>query len=285
MKQRVISAAVAILLLAGAACLMDTIVFNVMVFLLMCLCAYEIVSAVGQKKLFGFPVLLVAMAAAVCFLPPAGILRYYYLLISAFAMLYFTLAILYSKRLPVGDSAVAYFIWLIYMNGLFAWLAIKDHFGSHGDSVFLFIMTLALPLLGDMFAYFFGRAFGKRKLCEHISPKKTVAGAVAAVGLSPLYSCLCLFIYTRLPAFAGGRLAGVGTGRLYLCMALLGLAVSFFGIFGDLTSSAVKRKYGIKDFGKIMPGHGGAADRLDSVCFTAPLTAAVFLWVTGYFAA
>lgn len=284
MKKRVISAAVAIVLLAVAALLMDTVVFNISVFGLSLLCAYEIASAAGQKKLPGFLVLYAVFSAVISFVPAGTVLNFYYLFAALFSMLYFTLAILYSKKLPVENSAMSYFLYLIYATGLFAWLAIKAQFGAHGDGVFLFIVTLAFPLIGDMCAFFVGRAIGKKKLCEHISPNKTVAGAVAAVALAPLYSSLCLFIYSLLPAFEGGKIAEVYSVKLYLIVALLGVVTAFFGIFGDLVSSAVKRRFGIKDFGKIMPGHGGAADRLDSVCFTAPLVAVTFLLVTGYFA-
>lgn len=283
MKQRVISAAVGILLVACAAFFMDSIIFNILIFAVMLLCIHEITSAVGQRKLYGFPILMAVFSAMFSFVPAEYIINYFYIIIPAFTMLYYTLAILYSKSVSIANSAIGYFIYLMYMFGLLAWLAIKAQFGAHDDGVFLFIITLAFPLLGDMAAFFVGRAVGKRKLCEHISPNKTVAGAVAAVVAAPFYSTLCLFIYSLTPAFRGGMIAEVYSLRLYIIVAILGAVVAFFGIFGDLTSSAVKRYCGIKDFGRIMPGHGGVADRLDSVCFTAPLVAAAFLYLTGFF--
>lgn len=284
MKQRVISAAVGILLVAVAAFLMDSVLFNILIFAVMLLCIHEITSAVGQKKLYGFLALMAAFSAVFAFVPANFVMDYFYIFISVFTMLYYTIAILYSKRISLANSAIGYFIYLMYMLGLFAWVSIKAQFGTHGDGVFLFIVTLAFPLLGDMFAFFVGRAIGKKKLCEHISPNKTVAGAVAAVVAAPFYSCLCLFIYSLTPAFKGGMIAALYSVDLYIVVAVLGAVVAFFGIFGDLTSSAVKRYCGIKDFGRIMPGHGGVADRLDSVCFTAPLVAAAFLYLTGFFA-
>lgn len=283
MKKRVISAAVGILLIVATCLLMDTIFFNIVVFAVMLLCIHEIAAAVGAGKLYAFKILMAAYSAAMCFVGAAIVIRYFYLFTTLFTMAFFTLAILLSKKILIGDSAVMYFLYLIYNNGLFAWMAIKSEFGSHGDGVFLFVATFALPLLGDMFAFFVGRAVGKKKLCEHISPNKTVAGAVAAVAAAPFYSALILFIYSLLPGFAGGKIAAIYSPKLYLIVAALGAVVAFFGIFGDLTSSAVKRRCGIKDFGKIMPGHGGATDRLDSVCFTSPLVAFAFLLLTGFF--
>lgn len=281
MKQRIISSVPALAVLVAVAVLMNTVVYNIIIFAVLSLCFYEIALATGQKKLVGFLVLYALYAAFLTFFPSSKVLQGFYSVSMIFTMLYFTLAIAYSLKQPIENSASAYFLCVIYSAGMFAWLAIKEQFGGHGDGVFIFVMTIALPLLGDLFAYFGGRAFGKKKLCQHLSPKKTVAGAVCAVASAPFYSALCLFIYSLLPSFKGGAISAVYSPMLYLFVAALGAVVAFFGIFGDLASSAVKRKFGIKDYGNIMPGHGGAADRLDSVCFTAPLVTMAFFFITG----
>lgn len=123
-----------------------------------------------------------------------------------------------------------------------------------------YLLVFAGPLLGDTMAYFIGTLFGKRKLCPRISPKKTVEGSVAG--------------------FFGGLLGGLLTWALQPVWnggaALLPLlAAGFFcggvGQLGDLFASYIKRWAGVKDYGNLLPGHGGVMDRLDSVLMCAPV--------------
>lgn len=112
--------------------------------------------------------------------------------------------------------------------------------------------------LTDTFAYFTGRAFGKRKLCPHISPHKTVAGAIGGlVGTTAAALLYGLFLDQTMTVH-------------YLPLLGLGLSLGLLAQIGDLTASWIKRERGIKDFGNLMPGHGGIMDRFDSILFTAP---------------
>ena len=104
----------------------------------------------------------------------------------------------------------------------------------------------------DTGAYFIGSKFGKHKLTPELSPKKSVEGAV------------------------GGFVTSAILTVIYSAMALVGAVGSVFAQFGDLAASSIKRYVGIKDYGKLMPGHGGVLDRFDSVLFTLPYTALVF---------
>ena len=132
--------------------------------------------------------------------------------------------------------------------------------------VVLMTMVFAVPLLGDTFALFIGRAVGGKKLCPAVSPNKTVAGAIGGLGGSVLAALIIWGIaaaicnaptQAKLPTFGG-----------YLLLGLLGGAA---GQIGDLFASLVKRHSGIKDFSNLFPGHGGMLDRLDSVLFMAVL--------------
>ena len=108
----------------------------------------------------------------------------------------------------------------------------------------------------DIFAYFTGMAIGKRKLCPHLSPKKSVEGAVGGVAGSVV---LCsVFGYFVLPE------------EMIMCVSI-GIFGSIVAQLGDLSASAFKRQMGIKDYGHLIPGHGGILDRFDSVLFTAPM--------------
>lgn len=128
------------------------------------------------------------------------------------------------------------------------------------------VVTLVCACVTDMAAYFAGMLFGKHKLCPKISPKKTVEGSIGGVLGGVLGSVLVGYLIQ--PA--------LGTAVSMWHMALLGLVSAAAGQIGDLAASLVKRNVGIKDFGKIFPGHGGVMDRLDSILFVAPLVYCYF---------
>lgn len=125
----------------------------------------------------------------------------------------------------------------------------------------LLVMVFAVAVGGDTFAYFVGSAVGGPKLCPHISPNKTIAGAVGGL----LGSVLCAVLVGRLFATVNAGFAGYPPiwGDL-----LVGVMGGLAGQVGDLFASMVKRHCGIKDFGTIFPGHGGMLDRMDSIFFT-----------------
>jgi phosphatidate cytidylyltransferase len=121
-----------------------------------------------------------------------------------------------------------------------------------------FAMTLLIFISSwvcDTFAYFSGRALGKRKLAPVLSPKKSIEGAVGGVVGSALVGAL----------FA--RITGMDMA-LIVFISAIGAVVSQFG---DLFASAIKRNHNIKDYGNLIPGHGGILDRFDSVIITAPI--------------
>lgn len=116
----------------------------------------------------------------------------------------------------------------------------------------IFIIAFAT----DTFAYFTGRLIGKRKLAPILSPKKTIEGAVGGL----LGSIITTLIFVKF----------IGMTNIYIYI-LLALICSIASIIGDLSASKIKRYIKIKDYGNIMPGHGGILDRFDSILFIAPL--------------
>ena len=125
------------------------------------------------------------------------------------------------------------------------------------------IMGLCGAWLADSGAYFVGTFIGKKKLCPEISPKKTVEGFVGGIFITGLLFMLINFGYSKiLPHFT------VSVNYFEVCV--LGMILAVVGTLGDLSASVVKRQCGIKDYGNIMPGHGGLMDRFDSVVFVAP---------------
>lgn len=155
-------------------------------------------------------------------------------MISAFSFFYITVTLSYIVMLRDIEIYGAYLVWLIFSIA----------FGS------------------DTFAYLVGKTFGKRKLAPLLSPNKTVAGAIGGV-----------FGAAILTVVIGALVAGQGLKLElihYIGFAIMGMIGSGFGQLGDLAASAMKRITGAKDFGKVMPGHGGIVDRMDSVIFVAP---------------
>lgn len=123
---------------------------------------------------------------------------------------------------------------------------------------------MILTWTSDTFAYLSGRFFGKTKLFERISPKKTWEGVIGGVLFSLLASVLIFYFEDRRP--------------IYFWL-VLGLIVPVFGILGDLFESLMKRTAGVKDSGNLIPGHGGILDRIDAMLFTIPAT---FAWIFLY---
>jgi phosphatidate cytidylyltransferase len=115
----------------------------------------------------------------------------------------------------------------------------------------------------DTGAYFTGRLFGKRKLLERLSPKKTIEGMVGGIIFSVL--------------IGWGAFELIGVFSLYQWL-LAGVILALAGTFGDLTESMFKRQVGMKDSGTILPGHGGILDRFDSTLIAAPLYAVLWWW-------
>jgi phosphatidate cytidylyltransferase len=125
---------------------------------------------------------------------------------------------------------------------------------AHGAALLLFVVLLTE--LNDVAQYVWGRALGRRKIIESVSPKKTVEGLVGGALTTTVLGFLLAPYLT--PLTHGDSIA-------------VGLMIGFGGFLGDVTISAVKRDIGVKDSGSMIPGHGGILDRIDSLLFTGPL--------------
>lgn len=138
--------------------------------------------------------------------------------------------------------------------------------------VFLIVYLLFCAWLGDSGAFFVGTFFGKHKLCPEVSPKKTVEGmigGIVTVGIAVTVQCLVYNLI--LPSTVKMN---------YAVIIPIGMAASVVGVLGDLSASVIKRQYNVKDFGNVMPGHGGILDRFDSVLFVAPFIYVIFSYLS-----
>ena len=161
------------------------------------------------------------------------------------------LIVLFSEEHNPLDGLITVF-GVFYVGFFLAHIVFMDQFPERRDLVWMCLFT---ALVTDIFAYFGGYLFGKHKLAPIISPKKTVEGAIVGVVGCTVFCLLCGFLYPEVSTFE--------------CL-FMGVIGSLAGQAGDLTASAFKRKTGIKDYGNLIPGHGGVLDRFDSVIFTIP---------------
>lgn len=140
---------------------------------------------------------------------------------------------------------------LLFLNLLFDNGNTNKSFNPHVLLSFFIILWTS-----DTFAYLSGMAFGKHKLFERISPKKTWEGSIGGAIASILAACILSFFYRDYDI---------------LSWCFIAIVIIVFGTFGDLVESLLKRSYNIKDSGSILPGHGGILDRLDGVLIAAPI--------------
>ena len=136
---------------------------------------------------------------------------------------------------------------------------VRIHYGEYGR--FFVLVPFAMAFLSDTGAYFAGLNFGKHKLAPEISPKKTIEGVVGGV----LCAMLGMIIYCFVLQL------GFKMQVNYLAALVYGALGAGAGVFGDLCFSVVKRQTGIKDYGNLIPGHGGILDRFDSMMVVGPL--------------
>jgi len=162
-------------------------------------------------------------------------------------------------RITFTDCAVTLFGFYYIPFMLSNVFLIRDY-GAYG---LYFVWLVFISAWGtDTGAYITGKLIGKHKLTPLLSPHKTVEGAVGGV----VFSALLSFAY----GLSVSRMFAVDEINVILFCVVLGITGSILAQFGDLTASAIKRFTGIKDYGRVFPGHGGVLDRFDSVLFTAP---------------
>jgi phosphatidate cytidylyltransferase len=130
------------------------------------------------------------------------------------------------------------------------------------------LLVILVTWIADTAAYLVGRSIGRRKLAPHLSPNKTIEGALGGLAGAVLVSLACFALF----GLPGGPLAAI----------LAGLALGVAGQIGDLSESLIKRQAGVKDSGDIIPGHGGILDRIDALLFALPVGWLIAAAVTAF---
>lgn len=255
MKQRVISSFFGIIILV-LVLLGNQQVFDVVVTLISAMAIYEVVCAVGLKEHKSMTFLSVCMPAVLMIFPYYFSAEYLFSVIFAFIALFMIIMLFNHKRYTFTETAT--FIAVSTMLSIsFLHVAMVRRLGNENLDV---LVVLIGSWITDTCAYFTGCFLGKHKLAPEISPKKTVEGSLGGI----LGVILILVAY----AHAAGNIMNVSVNTL--SAVVVGLVAGIVSQFGDLCASIIKREHNIKDFGNIMPGHGGVMDRFDSLLFVAP---------------
>ena len=286
MKQRVITAVVLLALLAVVVWQINTPVLVLVIAFLAAVAANEIMRCAKVENTF-IRVVATGYAACVPFFASAKALTPWVSqavwgkVIGAVPGVVYLIALVVVLLLAMlkgyayttfEDVAVSVFAGALVPFGFSVFIRLRDMFQIEQFGIYLIFYGLICALATDSGAQLAGRAFGKHKMSPNISPKKTVEGAIGGLIFSLILNAVAIILYNRLADFKMDEFAV--TVLLAAC-----LPVSFLGMMGDLSASVLKRNFGVKDFGKIFPGHGGVMDRFDSSMFTLPVTYALALTV------
>lgn len=256
MKTRIISGVVAAIILIAVLLFTDILVVRIALAAILTGCIYEALKCFSLEKNIPFVCLGAFLSVVMPFIDMIGFSYMMPILFLSVAVICFSLIFGYKTTTVSRASSMAFLVLLIpfclshliYLRALslgkfYIWLPILGAFGA------------------DIGAYFIGCGIGGRKLCEALSPKKTVAGSVGAF----IGSVVAFLIYS----FIIKAISDVQIN--YPVYFLIAVLCGGLSQIGDLTASSLKRANNIKDFGKIMPGHGGIFDRVDSLILIAPV--------------
>ena len=263
MKTRLITAAVAIPMLLLLLMVADKIIAAVVWGAMLSVAAYELLFCTGLIKEPRLVIYSCIMAFAVTMWSFFGAVH-------AFALLgtMVFLALLYGEMMASHVNITFDKIALCVMGGLVIPFLLSSIIRILAMKVgrYVILVPFVVAFASDSGAYFSGMLFGRHKLAPVISQHKTIEGAVGGV----IMSILCMVIYAVVLHFNNFQVS-------YVNAMAYGFLGSVVGVFGDLCFSVVKRQTGIKDYGTIIPGHGGILDRFDSMMMVGPLMEALLL--------
>lgn len=265
MRTRILTGIVALCVLIPVLIFSGTWIFPIALAVCCFIAVFEMLKCVGVlKKLWiSVPMLTIAPATILAIRPLKETFEGFSftqvtLPVLLISMLYLLAVMVFSKNgITIEDIAVSGFM-TVYITAAFASiLFLRDSTGG----AYTYLLVFIGAWITDIFAYFCGMLFGKHKLIPEVSPKKTVEGSIGGTlfcgGAFILYGVLI------------DRFVEQASRMNLLLLFAYGVIVAVVSQIGDLCMSAIKRHYGIKDFGKVFPGHGGMLDRFDSILAVA----------------
>lgn len=255
MRTRIISGAVLTAILVGAVA-GGRITMFLLSLVITCLGMFELYRVVGIHKsplgIVGY--ILAAAYYALLWFDKLEFMDLYCVACGIIIMFAYVCSFKTKKASQAAFALLGIFYVAIPLSFLYR-IRIIDKYG-----IYLFILLFVCSWIADTFAYFTGITFGKHKLVPHLSPKKSVEGAIGGITGAALVGLLYGFILHKA--------LGIKAMIPFLVISAVG---AFISIFGDLAASAIKRNYDVKDYSNLIPGHGGILDRFDSMIFVAPI--------------
>lgn len=246
---------------------MHTWAFALFCSLVSFLAVYEIIKAVGVKNN-----VMLALSALTAFLIPFAfhfnVKVPIYPVFIAYIIAYFIMMVIMHEETTFSDTVISLFVTLAVPCSMSVLLKLRDVYlqfpekYTKATGVYFILFAFFCSWATDSFAYITGRSLGKHKLCPNISPKKTVEGAVGGVLGAAVFNVILFIIFDK----AFFTIHSVAFWQVIVISVFL----SIISMFGDLSASVIKRNHDIKDFGNILPGHGGIMDRFDSLLFVLP---------------
>ena len=278
MLVRILTAAVALPLLLVIVLLLPPIATAILFALACAIGAYEMLWRTGilkHKRIVAYTAVMSIAVVMWSWLLGCSVVSEQTLWMSALIGLFLFASLLFCEllaghtELKFTSACVALFSAIVYPFLIGSLVRLRGMDG--GDSgKFYILVAFLISMVADSGAYFVGRAIGKHKLAPVVSPKKTVEGAIGGV----IVNVIGMIVYTLiLHQFFG--FAQVN----YFYAAIYGVVGAFGSMLGDLTLSVVKRQVGIKDYGNLIPGHGGILDRFDSTMICAPIAEILILLI------
>lgn len=274
MKKRIITSLVGVLVILPCFIFMHSVLFAVLFAVAGAIAVHEIIKATGCKNNV-ITVLSCVTAAVIPFLFNYNIKIPFMTVASIYILVYLIIMVLMYKKTTFNDIVTSLFATVAVPCAFSVGILLRDVYITYPDKytkatgVFFIFLAVFSAWMTDIFAYFTGRKFGKHKLCPDISPKKTVEGAIGGIIGEVILNTALFFVFDKF-------FFTVHTIEWWQII-IISVILSVISIFGDLSASVIKRNHGVKDFGKILPGHGGIMDRADSLVFVLPaLYAAIY---------
>ncbi len=259
MKVRIISGAVAVVLLVVVLLLHKTIVFPLCIAAICAIAIFELFRAKGCLRY------RISFYAALLYTISAPILQFFHLeqvievVMIAAIMILFLDGVVQHKRLKM-DQVCFMMVSMLFVTRSLGLLQVLLQSDAQFGLIYV-ILALCAAWIADTGAYFTGTFLGKHKLCPEVSPKKTIEGFLGGI----ISTIVVFFVFSLIY----GSVAEVKVR--YVWVIVIAAACAVISVLGDLTASILKRQCSMKDFGNIMPGHGGVMDRFDSALFTVPV--------------
>lgn len=257
MKQRVITAIVALLVFVPIIVFANDTVFRICIAIISAISALELLQCTGSAKKLMLSVPLILFAAGFLFTNSFDDNIRWTIVVAI--MFYCMATMVFSNGGITSQDVGIAFTGVFFSTFSYDCIALLREMREEYSWAFVLIFVAAWG--SDTFAYFVGRAMGKHKLIPKISPKKTIEGAIGGAVAGML-----LFV-----VFGGILTSCTDLSVNYVLLAILGFFAAIVSQIGDLIMSAIKRCYDVKDYGNIFPGHGGFLDRFDSILTVAPL--------------